>query len=370
MNKKYSKTLSIIYDYNAYKLGNKKRIGSITTETRNLDSKITIIINNGEKNETYIICPVNNKNEYDKIDTITTNNIGYAEKILNLNNVSKKQFHQSLENWSKIILKNKSNQIKLISFLNKNFNLGELKEISKKQMPKDSMSGITKNKNEMKKNENHLKNKSPNQNNQKPQKSSQNNTKKRKDDTFYEIAKRFREEMKEIEKSGILTLEELEKIKFSSLKETKNEICKENNLEKNNDNQIETEFNELKSSQNNLKENKNISNNEKTEKLFNENKNFMMPYDKNMKWIKIGLKDLALLPEKWENLYCSPLVLYSYKKYKHFLLGKDKQNLVLGIPGNFNEEEKSNMKILGEYVFKNTKNDKSKDFGYYIFKIN
>lgn len=104
----------------------------------------------------------------------------------------------------------------------------------------------------------------------------------------------------------------------------------------------------------------------------------MKPFVKNnnnAKWIRISVNDLSVLPGNAWKYINNPFVNYSYKKYRHLLLGMytDSNNryLILGIPGMYKLDYKMEAGIQGFRTFKTCENKKAEenDYGYWIMNL-
>ncbi len=80
------------------------------------------------------------------------------------------------------------------------------------------------------------------------------------------------------------------------------------------------------------------------EQIFNNNAQ-IMPFfiqDKPVEWVRITLKELAVLPVEYYKSLCTPYVLYVYKKSRHLIMGKllenDIKKYFIGVPAAKTEE--------------------------------
>ena len=97
--------------------------------------------------------------------------------------------------------------------------------------------------------------------------------------------------------------------------------------------------------------------------------------NKNINWIRIGLNELILLPNRIWLYINNPFICFSEKKYKHLILGRFLENgnekYILGVPGRYFTDYHFETELKG---FKNFKCCENKvpvegDYGYWLLNI-
>lgn len=172
-------------------------------------------------------------------------------------------------------------------------------------------------------------------------------------DMFSSITKRFKEEMELLENSGIFTKEDIKKI--NNIKDNKinnseniNEITKISEISNHSSN-------EYKTSKNN-----DINN------IFEENKKITLPYSNN-EWVICDFDEHVLLPENTILYSKNPFILYCCKKYKHIIIGrnKEKNTYYIGIPDFYDKDYKLKASQMGfrEFI------KKDNNWGYWIKEV-
>lgn len=152
--------------------------------------------------------------------------------------------------------------------------------------------------------------------------------------TFHEIAQKFKKELEELEKAGILSNKELQKINV--MPKRKREESDIDYIFRNND--------------------------------------IVNPFvDKNgFQWRSISIEELVLLPFDSCRFMKHPFIVSGYRKYKHLLLGRDlESNYFLGVPDKYLQEYNEDAKHMGFLEFKACDGVKSKEkgYGYWIKSI-
>ncbi|PKM51112.1 MAG: hypothetical protein CVV02_08155 [Firmicutes bacterium HGW-Firmicutes-7] len=112
----------------------------------------------------------------------------------------------------------------------------------------------------------------------------------------------------------------------------------------------------------------------KIEDIFQQNDK-ITPFDKQdpkTEWVKIEITDLVFLPlESWI-LMNNAFLMTCYRKYKHLILGrnKDEGTLKLGIPDIYYFKESLIANVCGfdEFYPCNGKNPKSGEYGYWVIR--
>lgn len=152
--------------------------------------------------------------------------------------------------------------------------------------------------------------------------------------TFHEIAQKFKKELEELEKAGILSNKELQKINAMPKK-------------KKEENDIDYIF----------------RNNDIVNPFVNKN---------GFQWRSISIEELVVLPFDSCRFMKHPFIVSGYRKYKHLLLGRDlESNYFLGVPDKYLQEYNEDAKHMGFLEFKTCDGVKSKDkgYGYWIKSI-
>lgn len=145
--------------------------------------------------------------------------------------------------------------------------------------------------------------------------------------TFHEIAQKFKKELEELEKAGVLSNKELQKI--NAMPKKKKEESDIDYIFRNND--IVNPF---------------------------ANKN-------GFQWRSISIEELVLLPFDSCRFMKHPFIVSGYRKYKHLLLGRDLEgNYFLGVPDKYLQEHNEDAKHMGFLEFKACDGITSKERGY------
>ena len=89
-------------------------------------------------------------------------------------------------------------------------------------------------------------------------------------------------------------------------------------------------------------------------------------------WVKISLKELALLPINISGYITNPFIIASFKKYRHLLLGakyeEEKQMYMLGVPRTYKEQDFNKASHIGFTYFKCCREQEpvQGSYGYWI----
>lgn len=133
------------------------------------------------------------------------------------------------------------------------------------------------------------------------------------------------------------------------------------------------------------KNNKDLNNDKSEEKKMNdidymfENNLLMTPFDKqnkDIKWIKINIKELAVFKNDLWRYINNPFFACACKKYKHLILGRQSAEngytYILGVPGIYSADYKLEAGLQGLKIFKccEDKIPENNDYGYWIMYIN
>ena len=147
--------------------------------------------------------------------------------------------------------------------------------------------------------------------------------------SFQGLLAKFRRELEELEKTGILTREETENIRNMGAELA---VEKEEKAE----------------------EKKEVS-------LFASHRE-VSPFGDGEQWKQISLEEVTLLsqiPLKWQKEF---FFLLAYRKYHHLILQEKEDGIRLGLPGQFNPEDAADAHAFGFHEFRNTEDD----WGYWM----
>ena len=147
--------------------------------------------------------------------------------------------------------------------------------------------------------------------------------------SFQGLLAKFRQELEELEETGILSHEETENIR---------------NMSKASDVEIKEKSVE-----------------QKEEALFVSNRE-ISPFGEEEKWKQISLEEMILLsqvPLKWQREF---FFLLPYRKYHHLILQEKEDGIWLGLPGQFNSADAADAHAFGFHEFRNTEDD----WGYWM----
>lgn len=188
------------------------------------------------------------------------------------------------------------------------------------------------------------------------------------EDTFKQVLKKFRKEMTELEKAGVFEKSETAEI-LSDRKNTAEKIDEiKNEIKEKYKNIIDFEQEENKEKNKNqvLKpiENKNI------EYMFSNNEKLTPFKEGTYDWVRICKDELWFIPLKKDDIL-NPFVMLSDLKYKHLMLGKDKENkrLIFAVPEKFGKDDLKNASAYGFKDFWKSREENGEVFGYWIKDI-
>ena len=87
-------------------------------------------------------------------------------------------------------------------------------------------------------------------------------------------------------------------------------------------------------------------------------------------WVRICKDELWLIPLKKDDIL-NPFVMLSDLKYKHLMLGKDKENkrLIFAVPEKFGKDDLKNASAYGFKDFWKSREENGEVFGYWIKDI-
>ena len=143
--------------------------------------------------------------------------------------------------------------------------------------------------------------------------------------SFQGLLAKFRQELEELEETGILTREETEHIRNMGSEDFIAEEEKE------------------------------------SEEVFVSEQEWT-PFGDGEKWKRISLEEMTLLsqiPLKWQREF---FFLLPYRKYHHLILQEKADGVHLGLPGQFNTEDAADAHAFGFYEFRNINGD----WGYWM----
>ena len=98
------------------------------------------------------------------------------------------------------------------------------------------------------------------------------------------------------------------------------------------------------------------------------------PFQDRRTYLKLGLQDFVLLPEKYYTMCKNSFLLHGYMNYGYLLLAsyvkRGMYEYYLGVPGVFYEKERQVAKLYGFDFFEaDRENAREGDFGIYFMKI-
>lgn len=166
-------------------------------------------------------------------------------------------------------------------------------------------------------------------------------------ETFSNLTKKFREEMNLLESFGIFTKEDINRI-----------MNGDSNTTAKNHKEL-TDFTTNPQCD--------VNNSKDIDLLFVDNKKVSL-HNSDMDWIICDLNEAYLLPQL--NISCikNVFVEYSYKKYSHIIIGKNKNNYYIGIPDLYEETSLEQAKSIGFNDFIKKNNDGT-NWGYWVKSI-
>ncbi|MCL2253210.1 MAG: DUF6128 domain-containing protein [Lachnospiraceae bacterium] len=94
------------------------------------------------------------------------------------------------------------------------------------------------------------------------------------------------------------------------------------------------------------------------------------PYNDERLYISLEPKDFVIIGSEYQHLSQNSFLLHGFYNYKHIILGKENNEIYLGVPGVYYEREKMVAMMFGFEAFEceggNAENGK---FGYYLKKV-
>ncbi len=170
--------------------------------------------------------------------------------------------------------------------------------------------------------------------------------------SFQGLLARFRQELEELEETGILSTQETEKIRSMGTEQpdaSKEEI-KEEEAEKPKEEAV------VKKEQQKL-----LRKEQKDDSLFGRNRE-LQPFGDGEAWKCISLEELTLLsqiPLKWQKEF---FFLLPYRRYHHLILQEKEDGIRLGLPGMYREDDAADAKRFGFGEFHRVDDD----WGYWL----
>lgn len=145
--------------------------------------------------------------------------------------------------------------------------------------------------------------------------------------SFQGLLAKFRQELEELEETGVLSREETENIRNMGM--------------------------EIKAEEKEMAEEK--------KSLFSAHPE-MMPFGDGQMWKRISLEEMTLLsqiPLKWQKEF---FFLLPWRKYHHLILQEKEEGVWLGLPGQFNSSDAADAHAFGFHEFRNTEDN----WGYWM----
>ena len=94
------------------------------------------------------------------------------------------------------------------------------------------------------------------------------------------------------------------------------------------------------------------------------------PYGDERVYVKLEPKDFVILQSKYQYLVNNSFLLHGFYNYRYIILGKERDDYYLGVPGVFYEREKMVALMFGFEAFECPGgNVKAGEFGYYLRKV-
>lgn len=156
--------------------------------------------------------------------------------------------------------------------------------------------------------------------------------------SFQGLLARFRQELEELEESGILSEEETAKIRSVGTEEAEEEKTEEEKTEK------AEESDEKESKE--TAESGLLGKNAITE-----------PFGDGEKWRQISLEELTLfaeIPLEWQRRF---FFLLPYRKYHHLILREEAEGIWLGLPQKYDAADDADAKQFGFSVFRRVEDE-------------
>lgn len=94
------------------------------------------------------------------------------------------------------------------------------------------------------------------------------------------------------------------------------------------------------------------------------------PYGDERVYVKLEPKDFVILQGKYQYLVNNSFLLHGFYNYRYVILGKEREEYCLGVPGVFYEREKMVAQMFGFEAFECPEGDvKAGVFGYYLRRV-
>lgn len=203
-------------------------------------------------------------------------------------------------------------------------------------------------------------------------------------ENFKNMLIQFQKELSELEKHGVLTPKDMEKInaagqvppvkapasEISKAQESPKELAKESPKTPKAPVEVATQTSTVKEEGEVLeKKQEPLSD---LEYIFQKNDAILPFVGNDFSWRCISMEELAVLPKKYIAFMRDIFFIHSYRKYKHFILGRNKEGKIsLGLPSHYNPKDEKWAKQLGFHTFKPCGNEKVKPdcHGYWIMEV-
>lgn len=161
--------------------------------------------------------------------------------------------------------------------------------------------------------------------------------------SFQGLLAKFRQELEELEETGILTPEETEHIRSMGAEETPSKL---ESMEKAEEKEGEVSLSEPRRNQ---------------ESFFANNRE-LEPFGDGERWKCLSLEELTLLsqvPLKWQKEF---FFLLPYRRYHHLILQEKEDGICLGVPAFYNEADEADAASFGFGEFRRVDDD----WGYWL----
>jgi hypothetical protein len=190
-------------------------------------------------------------------------------------------------------------------------------------------------------------------------------------ENFKNMLMQFQKELSNLEKHGVLTPKDMEKINAAA--QVPQVSASDAEVPKSQESPVEvatSQVSPVKEKEEVLEKKQEILSD--MEYIFQKN-DAILPFEEDdFLWRCISMEELAVLPMKYIPFMRDIFFIYSYRKYKHFILGRNKEGKIsLGLPSHYNPKDEKWAKQLGFYTFKPCGNEKMKQdcHGYWIMEV-
>jgi hypothetical protein len=101
-----------------------------------------------------------------------------------------------------------------------------------------------------------------------------------------------------------------------------------------------------------------------------QNYNQINPYNDERIYLSLEPKDFVIMSAEYQHLAHNSFLLHGFYNYRHIILGKENDELYLGVPGVYYEREKMVAKMFGFEAFEcEGRKAENGKFGYYLKKV-